>query len=334
MHGKETLSGHLRRRMFSKIRGGPGPNRCGAVFLAAFLILGWWAAWSAASAPAPAPPGELLEDLRYRVDVWVFPDAIDTRITFKRLDALRYKAEVKGSAKGLLGVISGQWRGNYSTEMIFSQGNFLPVVYREESQRRHKKNLNEYRFDYDKKVVELYKWDNAKKTLTKRWETTIDGPMYDALSFYYNQRLKGMDFGKRGETLTFQGIPYPKPEHIVLRIGEDSPQGRKIMITLDNRIFENERNQVYALLDKEGVPTEAWTNVLRFGRITGKLLPGGKRFKNGQIAETFPKSGADKVARLGPLRDFSDEPLGGVIPPSLLIDSFLFLSRAEESSNT
>lgn len=257
-----------------------------ALNLAAGLLLGLTAAWSGATSPPPAPRAEVLENLRYQVDVWVLPHAIDTNVTLTRLGPQRYRAEVKGQAQGLLGLISGQWRGNFSTEMVLSQGKFLPLVYREESRHRHKKNLNEYRFNYDKKVVELYKWDHGKQTLTKRWETKLDGPMYDALSFYYNQRLRGMDFGKQGETLTFQGIPYPKPEDIVLRVGEDSPQGRKIMITLDNRIFENERNQVYALLDKEGVPTEAWTNVLKFGRITGKLLPGGKRFHNGQMGGT------------------------------------------------
>jgi hypothetical protein len=255
----------------------------------------------------PVAAGEMLEDLRYQVDVWVLKDAIDTHITFQRLGSQRYKAEIKGRAQGFLGVVSGQWRGNYSTEMVLSQGKFLPVVYREESQHRSKKNLSEYRFDYDKKVVELFKWDNGKKALTKRWETKLNGPMYDALSFYYNQRIKGMNLGKQGETLTFQGIPYPKPEDIVLRIGADSPQGRKIMITLDNRIFESERNQVYAFLDQDGVPTEAWTNVLKFGRITGTLLPGGKRLKNGAMAESRTAPEGHKEARLAAPSDFPGE---------------------------
>ncbi len=234
-----------------------------------------------------------MEDLRYQVDVWILRDAIDARVTFTRLKPQRYKAEVKGRAQGLLGLISGQWRGVYATEMVYSEGKLLPAVYREESQHRSKKNLNEYRFDYDKKVVELFKWDNDKKALTKRWQTELNKPMYDALSFYYNQRLNGMSFHKGGETLRFQGIPYPKPEEIILRIGPNTAEGRKIMVSLDNRIFENERNHVYAFLDKDGVPTEAWTHVLRFGRITGKLLAGGKRLKNSEVASLCGKPAAD-----------------------------------------
>ncbi len=239
----------------------------------------------------PAAAGNLLEDLRYQVDVWFFKDAIDARVTLKRLDPQRYRAEVNGKSVGLLGLISGHWRGVYSTEMTLVDGKFMPVVYREESQHGSKKSLKEYRFDYDKKVVELFKWDNGKQQLTKRWQTAINEPMYDALSFYYNQRLQGMSFGKQGETLKFQGIPYPKPEDIILRIGPDTPQGRKIMVTLDNRIFENERSQVYAFLDKDGVPVEAWTNVLRFGRITGKLLPGSKRFNGRLLASERTEDG-------------------------------------------
>ena len=261
----------------------------------------------------PAAAGEVLEDLRYRVDVWVLQDAISARVMFKRLQPQRYLAEVKGRAQGLLGLISGQWQGVYSTEMTFAQGKFLPVIYREESQHRGKKNLNEYRFDYENKTVELYKWDSDKKTLTKRWQTELKEPMYDALSFYYNQRVKGMSFGKQGETLTFQGIPYPKPEDIILRVGPDTPQGRKIMVTLDNRIFENERNQVYAFLDKDGVPTEAWTNVLRFGRISSKLLPGGKRLNNGEVkpneagiaGDAEPQGGS--LTPAGPLEEKKQE---------------------------
>jgi hypothetical protein len=257
------------------------------------LVAALFPQWTEPSVP---PPGEVLEDLRYQVDVWILRDAIDARVTFRRLEPQRYRAEVKGRAQGLLGLISGQWRGVYSTEMVYSEGKLLPAVYREESQHRSKKNLNEYRFDYEKKMVELFKWDNDKKVLTKRWETTLDAPMYDALSFYYNQRLNGMSFHKRGDTLRFQGIPYPKPEEIVLCIGPNTAEGRKIMVTLDNRIFENERNHVYAFLDKDGVPTEAWTNVLRFGRITSKLLPGGKRLKNGEVASLRAEHGAGKEA--------------------------------------
>lgn len=228
--------------------------------------------------------GEILEDLRYQIDVWLLPGTVDARVTLRRLDSGRFVAEVNGRAQGFLGVISGQWQGAFRTEMILSQDGFLPVVYQEESRRRGKKNLNEYRFDYDRKVVELFKWDHGKQALTKRWQAALTGPMYDALSFYYNQRLNGLSFDRQGQTLRFPGIPYPKPEDIVLRIGPEEPGGRKIMVTLSNRIFENERNQVYALVDRDGVPVEAWTYVLRFGRITSRLVPGGKRLNRNALA--------------------------------------------------
>lgn len=238
----------------------------------------------AAGRQAPDGGREILEDLRYQIDVWLLPGTVGARVTLRRLDSGRFVAEVTGRAQGFLGVISGQWQGAFRTEMILSQDGFLPVVYQEESRRRGKKNLNEYRFDYDRKVVELFKWDNGKQALTKRWQATLTEPMFDALSFYYNQRLKGLSFDGQGQTLRFPSIPYPKPEDIVLRIGPEEPRGRKIMVTLSNRIFENERNQVYALVDRDGVPLEAWTHVLRFGRITSRLVPGGKRLNRNALA--------------------------------------------------
>jgi hypothetical protein len=271
------------------------------LFLVCIPVLALWltVGLSPAGTESSAPPlGEMLEDLRYQVAVWLFPDAIAARVTFKRLEPGRYRAEVQGRAQGFLGVLSGRWQGVYATDMIYAEGKLLPLLYREESQNRGKKNLNEYRFDYPNKVVELYKWDQDKQVLSKRWEAPLNEPMYDALTFYYNQRLNGMVFQKGGDALRFQGIPYPEPEDIVLRIGPDTPQGRKIMVTLDNRIFENERNEVYAFLDKDGVATEAWTNVLRFGKVTGKLLLGGKRLNNGEWgARAGPGEAGGKTGR-------------------------------------
>ncbi len=273
-----------------------------ALTLAAALVPGRTESNHKPGRTAPPEAGEVLEDLHYRVDVWIFEGAVDARVTFRRVEGQRFRAEIIGRAQGLLGVLSGQWRGSYSTDMVLAEGRLLPVVYREESQRRGKLNLNEYRFDYERKVVELFKWDNGRKTLTKRWQAALTEPMYDALSFYYNQRLNGMSFANQGETLKFQGIPYPKPEDIVLRIGPETPQGRKIMVTLENRIFENERNQVYAFLDKDGVATEAWTDVLKFGRITSRLLPGGKRLRNRALAAA---TGVQTANRGDKLKDFN-----------------------------
>ncbi len=248
-----------------------------------------------AATPAPSycpPAGKVLEELQYRVDVWVWREALNAKMIFQEIAPGRYLAELTGSTQGFLSLVTGNWGGALSTEMKYSQGKLQPLVYREISQKRGKNKLMEYRFDYANNKVELWKSDKDNK-LTKKWEGKLKGTMYDPLTFFYNRRLAGKPLGsKGGETLKFQGIPYPEPDEIVLRVGDKSPQGRKIMLELDNRIFKGERSQVYAYLDSEGVPTKAWTKVLAFGDINIELLPGSKRLNKQEVTQTLDQARA------------------------------------------
>ena len=239
---------------------------------------------AAAPAPATAPAaGKVLEELQYRVDVWVWRDALSAKLVFKELTPGHYLAELTGRTQGFLSLITGNWGGALSTEMEYSQGKLRPLVYREISNKRGKNRLMEYRFDYTKDKVELWK-SEKDDTLTKKWESTLKDPMYDPLTFFYNRRLTGNPLGsKGGETLKFQGIPYPEPDEILLRVGDKTSQGRKIMLELGNRVFKGERSQVYAYLDPEGVPTKAWTKVLAFVDINIELLPDSKRLNKQEL---------------------------------------------------
>lgn len=226
---------------------------------------------------------KILEELHYRVNVWVWREAVKAKVRFEELAPGRYRAKVTGKTQGFLSFMSGNWRGSLTTDMKYSQGKLLPLVYREESRHGKRKHLSEYRFDYDQGKVELWKLhkDNSMK---KRWETTFTEPMYDPLTMFYNRRLTGKPLGKGGETVKYKGIPYPKPDRMVLRIGPLTPQGRKVMAEIENRIFKDERSQLFAYLDTDGVPTKGWTRVLMFGNITMELLPGGKRIKREEMA--------------------------------------------------
>jgi len=226
---------------------------------------------------------KVLEELNYQVDVWLWRHAVKGRVEFKELAPGRYRAEVRGTTQGFLAFISGNWNGRLSTEMQLTDGKLLPIIYREESQSRGQKKLSEYRFDYAQGKVELWKL-KTDKTMEKRWETTFTEPMYDPLTFFYSRRLTGKPIGKGGETLKFQGIPYPRPDEIVLRVGTATPEGRKVMLDLESRIFKDERTQLYAFINNEGIPTKAWTRVLMFGNIDIKLLSKGKRLKKEEVA--------------------------------------------------
>ena len=260
-----------------------------AVALTAVLLALMLPVWTQATAPAPAPssqPGKVLEELKYRVDVWVWREAIDARVVFQETAPGRYLAELKGRTQGLLALLTGNWQGSLSTNMEYAGGKLRPLIYRELSTKGGKNRLMEYRFDYAQNKVELFKQEKDQP-LAKRWESALNGPMYDPLTFFYNRRLTGAGLGEKGgENIKFQGIPYPKPDDIVLRVGGQTPEGRKIMLELGNRVFKGERSQIYAYLDKEGVPTRAWTQVMMFGKVDIELLPGGRRLKKEALRGT------------------------------------------------
>ena len=267
----------------------PGVNRLALVLgLLALIMTVSLPVLAPAALPAPVPDrgfGRILEELSYQVDVWIWRDALRAKMVFREMGPGRYRAELDGHSQGLLSLITGNWEGSLSTEMEYSQSKLQPLVYREVSYKKGKKRVMEYRFDYSQKKVELWKQD-GDNAMVKRWESGLNGPMYDPLTFFYNRRLTGNSIGEKGgESLKFQGIPYPKPDEITLRVGEKTSEGRKIMLELGNRLFKDERSQVYAYLDSEGVPTKAWTQVMKFGNVDIRLLPESRRLNKEEVTK-------------------------------------------------
>jgi hypothetical protein len=230
---------------------------------------------------AGATSGTLLEDLHYQVDVLVWKDAVRGRLTLKSLGSGRYQAEISGQAQGLLGLLSGQRRDSYRTEMVCSQGKLLPVTYREESRRRGKYSLKEYRFHYDQGRVEMWQWKEAQRVMVRKWQAPLKEPIYDPLSAFYNLRLGAWGPLREGDTVKVAGIPYPQPEEIEVRMGPKTQEGRQAMVSFFNQACEDRRARVFVLANGSGVPTQAWTRVLSIGKIAGQLLPAGKSLDGG-----------------------------------------------------
>jgi hypothetical protein len=280
------------RKKISILSLGSGPFKAGRLVLLLTLVALILAlalprpAPAAVPAPAPIPsPGKVLEDLHYQVDIWIWHDALRAQVVFREVGPGRYQAEVDGQSLGLLSLITGNWRGRLTSDMEYFQDGLRPLVYKEISYKKGKKRVMEYRFNYAAKKVELWKQE-GDGPMAKKWEGTLTGPMYDPLTFFYNRRLKGQSLGEKGgENMKFQGIPYPKPDPITLRVGEKTNEGRKIMIEMGSRIYKDERNQVYAYLDNDGVPTKAWTQVGKFGNVDITLMPGGKRLNEEEVTK-------------------------------------------------
>jgi hypothetical protein len=220
--------------------------------------------------PAQAAPA-LLEELRYRVEVLAFQNAARVKLTLNRRGPGRFTAEIIGETLGLIKLLTGGQRERLQTEMVWRNHRLLPLIYREESWRGKNRRLKEYRFNYARGRLEL--WESRDgKALAKKWQTALTGQVYDPLSAFYNCRLGILGPTREGETSTIQGIPYPRPETMEVRLGGENQDGRQVMLALINPVFHDSRGVVFANVDKQFVPHLAWTTVSGI-TVRGWLLP-------------------------------------------------------------
>jgi hypothetical protein len=238
----------------------------GVLFVLILLLIGLFPP----QPPAMAAPA-LLEDLHYRIEVLSVKDAARVNLTLNCLGPGRYKAEINGETRGLIKLLSGGQRERLQTEMVWRNHHLLPLIYREESWRGKKRRLKEYRFNYSQGRLELWEWHEGKG-LAKKWHTDLADQVYDPLSAFYNCRLGIIGPTREGEVSTIQGIPYPQPEAMEVRLGGESPDGRQVMLSLINPVFQDSRGVVFAKVDKQFVPRQAWTTVSGI-TIRGLLLP-------------------------------------------------------------
>jgi hypothetical protein len=241
-------------------------SRLASVLLILLLAMGL----GPLSPPAMAAPA-LLEELHYRMEVLSLQNAARVKLTLTRLGSGRYTAEVIGETLGLSKLLSGGQRERIQTEMVWRNQRLLPLIYREESWRGKKRRLKEYRFDYAQNRLELWEWHEGKG-LSKKWHTDLTGQVYDPLSAFYNCRLGIIGPTREGEVSTIQGIPYPRPEAMEVRLGAEGKDGRQVMLSLINPVFQDSRGVVFAKVDRQLVPHLAWTTVSGI-TVRGFLLP-------------------------------------------------------------
>lgn len=266
-----------RKRYFRQVKPQPARRLPGAIFLALITIL-VVQAWSWGQAPASVPQGELLEDLKFQVEYMLWKDVAKAQLTLKSMGPGHYQAEISGEPMGMLKAITGKRRDSFQTEMIVRRGKLMPLVYREETRKKGKHSLKEYRFNYGKEVLELWQLKEGKG-MVQKWHTALKAPIYDPLTAFYNCRLGLMGPIREGETYRVASIPYPRPDEIEVRIGPESAEGRQIMIGLNNKAFQNDRGVIYAYFNRAHVPQQAWTKAL-VGKVSGRLT-GGKSLNDG-----------------------------------------------------
>jgi hypothetical protein len=241
--------------------------------------------------PALAAPA-LLEELHYRLEVLFWQDAARVNLTFKRLGPDRFAAEIIGEPQGLFKLLARGQRERLETEMVWRNQRLLPLVYREESWRGKNRRFKEYRFDYARGRLEMWE-ERQGKGLAKKWQTDLADQVYDPLSAFYNIRLGILKPNRAGETGTIPGIPYPRPEAMVVRLGTATGSTLKAMVSLNNPIFPDSRGEVFAYVDKQFVPQEAWTTISGI-TLRARLLPESVIMPSGLAALNAPGLAASR----------------------------------------
>jgi hypothetical protein len=221
-----------------------------------------------------SPPGASgavtgLEDLPYRVSLGVWEEVAQVHLTLKELGPGHYLAEFSGGTKGMWSLLSRWLPERYQTEMILRDGRLLPLVYREEIQVEGRHVVKEYRFDYQKGLLAYWRQTENQESV-KKWQIPLKEPVYDSLSLFYNMRLGVFGPLPGGETLKVQTIPTPEPQEMIIDLGPQTGQGRKVMLTIRGKSADWGPYFIY--VGPEWVPRTAWLRVLEFGKLTGSLL--------------------------------------------------------------
>ncbi len=159
----------------------------------------------------------------------------------------------------------------YETDMVLEDGRLKPLVFREAFQAKGHHIRKEYRFDYSRRVLELWRGVDHREPV-KSWQVPLREPVYDLLSLFYNLRLGAFGPPTGGQTLRVAVLPAPEPRELVLRIGPESEAGRQIMLKVEGPKSEGEADPYFVFCTPQWVPQEAWTGVPFFGKLAGKLL--------------------------------------------------------------
>jgi hypothetical protein len=209
-------------------------------------------------------------------------------LVLKVLEPGRYQAEVFGAAQGVWQLTSRWLPERYQTEMIYREGRLVPLIYREAFISKGKRVVKEYHFDYERRRLSLWRQTEGGDKV-KKWEIPLKTPVYDPLSLFYNIRLGVFGPLPVGTTLRVMGLPTPEPREMVFAIGAVSETSRKVM--LDCRKSESKVvNQYFISLGPERVPTQAWTQVPLFGKLTARLLNPGDIKKEGLLSQPLAAS--------------------------------------------
>jgi hypothetical protein len=234
--------------------------------------------------PAPAAAADLkhLEDLKYRLSLGLWEDVARVHLRLIRLGPERYRAEFSGAAQGAWSLLKRWLPESYETEMALEDGRLKPLLFREKFHSQGKHISKEYRFDYARGVLEVWRGVDGREPMLD-WQSPLKEPVYDPLTLFYHLRLGALGEMAPGKTWTVALIPNPEPREMVLSFGPETAQGRKVMVTVRSGAAA-EDGPYFIFANSQKVPLLAWIRVLVFGKLSGQLLNPGEIMKEGLSA--------------------------------------------------
>jgi hypothetical protein len=245
------------------------------------------------TAPAAAAEQVNLEDLQYRLSLGFWEDVARVHLSLTRVGPDRYRARFAGAAQGAWSLLRRWLPESYETEMALEDGRLKPLLYREKFHSQGKHISKEYRFDYARGVLEIWRGVDGRKAVLD-WQGPLKEPVYDPLTLFYNLRLGAMGPVAAGQTLKVALVPNPELREMVLDVGPETTQGRKVMVTVRSGAGA-EDGTYFIFADPRKVPILAWIRVLVFGKLSGRLLNPGEIMKEGLPAlSQLSRQGGEK----------------------------------------
>jgi len=258
-----------------------------------FLILMFLAnLFCPAAGLAEGAAGSRMEELQYRLDLGAVHDVALVHLRLTEVGPGRYRAEFAGAAQGAWRLLSRWLPERYETEMTLDQVRLKPLVYREEFEAGGHHVLKEYRFDYARRLLSVWRGQDHQE-ITERLQVPMEQPVYDPLTLFYNLRLGAFGPLTGGKTLKVALVPAPEPRELVLRLGPETPQGQKIMVEVTGPGSGGQQSGSYFLdCNSHGLPRRVWTRVLDFCKLSGQLVSGESAPGNGcQFSLNTPQVG-------------------------------------------
>ncbi|MBI4795290.1 MAG: DUF3108 domain-containing protein [Deltaproteobacteria bacterium] len=231
------------------------------------------------TAPAAAADQENLENLKYRLSLGFWQDVARVHLRLIRVGPERYRAEFSGAAQGAWSLLKRWLPESYESEMALEGGRLKPLLYREKFHNKGQHISKEYRFDYARGVLEIWRGVDGRKPVLD-WQGPLKEPVYDPLTLFYNLRLGALGPVTPGKTLTVALIPNPEPREMVVSFGPETAQGRKVMVSVKSGAAA-EDGPYFIFANPQKVPLLAWVRVLVFGKLSGQLLNPGEIMKEG-----------------------------------------------------